>query len=35
MSSVHKVRSALEAAGVIFIEDDRGEAVVKLRKAEK
>jgi hypothetical protein len=35
LSSVHKVRSALKAAGVTFIEDDRGEGVVKLRKAEK
>jgi transcriptional regulator with XRE-family HTH domain len=31
MSSVHKVQAALEAAGVLFIEDDRGEGVVKLR----
>ena len=30
-NNVAAVRAALEAAGVIFIEDERGEGVVKLR----
>ena len=31
MSSVHKLKAALQAAGVEFIDDERGEGVVKLR----
>ncbi len=31
MSSVEKLKSALQAAGVEFIDDERGEGVVKLR----
>ena len=32
MSSVMKLKAALQAAGVEFIDNERGEGVVKLRK---
>jgi hypothetical protein len=32
-TAVESLKAALEQAGVIFIDDDRGEGVVKLRKA--